>query len=205
MRYYICILLFWLSAEYAFGQLKIVKQAKLTPSNEEVAEFIKLNKFDYALIHWGTSNWVSIKDTFYCLIKQHRKYYLAKIVSTAITGGTPVDHLTISQKELKKSQVDSLFKILKVDSAFYYTQKQLNKLPEEGCSWSKDGETYSNNIMDGGDAYLTNFSKGKMLSLQKYAPQYLFENCTPHVPEFKMLKGMINTYNKLTQAVEHGL
>ncbi|RYY18899.1 MAG: hypothetical protein EOP41_10235, partial [Sphingobacteriaceae bacterium] len=200
MRHYICILLFWLSADYAFGQLKIVKQAKLTPSSSEVAEFIKLNKFDYALIHWGTSNWVSIKDTFYCLIKQHRKYYLAKIVSIAITGKTPVDHLTVLQKELKKSQADSLFKVLKVDSAFYYTQKQLNKLPEEGCIWSEDGKTDGFNIMDGGIMYMTQFSEGKMLSLQKYAPKYLLEHCAPHVPEFKMLKGLVNTTDKLTEA-----
>jgi hypothetical protein len=130
---------------------------------------------------------------------------LAKIISAAISGPRHVDHLTLSQRELKKGQADSLFRILKVDSAFYYTQQQFNFLQQKGCSWSKDGKIYDNKISDGGVVYLTQFSKGKILTLQQYAPKYYLEHCAPFVSEFKILKGLVNTDDKLTEAVIHKL
>jgi hypothetical protein len=55
-------------------------------------------------------------------------------------------------------------------------------------------------IMDAATTYLVQIKAGKTDVLTFYAANQYLESCYPYVPKFGILKGYVNTANRLSQA-----
>lgn len=184
---------------FCFGQLKLKTQNRIEPTEKGVLEFIKKNNFDFALMNWTTTNWLGINDQFCGFFKQNKKYYIAKIISTAIPPRNEFTPLKISVRRLKKNEATQLIDLLQLDSAFKYKQYDFDRIPEY-CTYVSNGDTINLSLFDYNTFHLMKFSDGETRYLKKYAADYLLENCGPFIKEFKNLRGFVNSFQQLIKA-----
>lgn len=183
-------------------QLKIKNKDSLQCIEPSVEKFVVENNFDEALVAWTSSNWMSLKSKFYALIKQKNKYYLAQFTSTFNENSIRNQKraLEIRSQKLKPSEISKLYGNLDIDQAFKYSQKDLNKLPEN-CTFYTDSDSIVIGVYDLNYYHLLRLSNSKTQSIYKYAPDYLLKHCAPFLSEYKILEGFVNTFDQLTELV----
>lgn len=187
-----------LSISCCFGQLKIDTLQMPKPETESVINFVKHNNFDYALVLWYTSNWITPGHSFYCFIKQNKQWYLVHIsspISPQLTS--PYNKIVIKETALDKQKAENIYGILNPDAAFRYTQDEFNKLPQTCTYKLNDKQIRIYEIMDAGTNHLIMLDGKKITSLEFYAPDHLIENCGKYIPKLHQLDGFISTSHKL--------
>lgn len=195
---FLLLLLLSFNIGSAFSQLQIEENSKIhiAHSADELVKFTKANHFDYALMSWYTSDWISISDEVYCLFKQRNNWYLAKISRTIRSSIEPVKY-EIKQRKLNDLQADSVRSKLNPQSAFKYTLADFKKLPPS-CQYQKDGKTTGLlSVADAGTSHLLQVDKQEVKSIYFYAADEYLDRCYPYVKEFGILKSLVNTVNQL--------
>jgi hypothetical protein len=182
----------------SYGQLRIDTKQKLNYSHQSIIDLVNNNHFEYALISWGTSTWLRTDCDFKCLLKQNGKWYLAFVSRLLVPQPEALDEgIKVKERQLTQTQADSILKIVKPDSAFRYTQADLDKLPPS-CSYMKDGKPaglYA--IYDAGTSFLMQLSNNKIQLLSYYAAENYLSSCYPYLKEFGILKGLVNTTQQM--------
>lgn len=207
MKYYLSILITCLSASLCYGQLNLVTQQPITTDTASVCSFLKNNRLDYALVAWHSSNWESFDQSFFCLIRQAKQWYLVTLKSpemevSRVTGIKKLSNLKTSQVVLTKRQIDSITRALKPDSGFRYTQADLNRLPSVG-TYFKDGEKQEYSIVDADVYHLIRYDHGKVTYLTYYAPADFLQDVYPYNPIYGILKGFVNTTDGLAKVTKN--
>ena len=202
MKYLLCIAFISLFYNCSYAQLVLNDQIQIEHNDKlnSLAKYIAYHKFDYALVSWSTSTWINSYDEFLCLFIKNDKYSLVQIKSSTYQPVGFPNKLFIKQKPLIKEQADSLLKVLKTDSTFYYKQADFDKLPDE-CIYKKDGKIYTSSIMDAGTSHLARFVGSRTEYLTTYAADFHIENCYPYAPEYGILKAFVNTIRHLSISV----
>ena len=126
----------------ASGQLKVNSTGKLKPDTLSVKQFIKQNKFSYALVAWSTSNWFSLTHSYYLLAKQGGKSYLA-LIKSDYKGN--IEHKNVTSQLLTTNEAASIMSVLQPDVNFLYSQEQFDNL-ENGCKHVEDGVVFIGTI-----------------------------------------------------------
>lgn len=180
----------------AAGQLKVNSSCKLKPDTLSVKQFIKQNNFSYALAAWSTSNWFSLTDSYYLLIKQEGKSYLA-LIKSDYKGNIELE--SVRSRVLTTNETASIMSILQPDVNFLYSQEQFDNLGN-GCKHVEAGIIFYRTIADGGYFNLLQYSGSDFQTIKAYAPAFYLENCIQYEPAFGILKGLVNTYTKLQEA-----
>jgi hypothetical protein len=183
---FFCIIAFFLVGS-AYGQIKPNHVAQLKEnylSEESFKSFVNENKFEYALLAYGSSGWGSFGSSYSGLVKKNAKWYLAQINYSTIH---PNKGFTIKQKKLLPNQIDSLWLELKPDSAFLFTRKELIHVLVN-CRYS---------IVDAGGISLAEFSNGEVKMFGMDAPEEYLKHCSPAFSEILRVTGFINTSRKL--------
>lgn len=196
---FLLLLLLSFSCGRAFSQLQIEEKSKvhIAHSVDDLVGFAKTNQFDYALMGWYTSTWMSVTDEVYCLFRQQNTWYLAKISRTI--GGLMTEPIryAVKQRKLNDIEADSVRLILNAPLAFRYNLVDFDKLPSS-CQYQKDGKTTGLiDVQDAATFHLLQISNQEIKSIYYYAPDEYLNRCYPYVKEFGILKGLVNTVSKL--------
>lgn len=184
-----------------FAQLKVKNDVIIKPTKESVENFIHVNNFDYAIISWYTSTWMSSYDRFSGLVKQNGTWFLIKI-SNPRYGLSGKSRMDIKSKSLNAQELKTVLDSAKIDSAFLYSQDQLSALPDK-CSYIKDGKPAGlYQIIDAATFHLAKYEQKEYKFLSYYAPKNYLSSCYPYFPEFGILKGLVNTCDFLAKVTD---
>lgn len=196
-RILFAVVLFGISNQ-AFSQLKLYKEYGVEIMGS-LEVFLEKNDFEYAIAAHSPSQRLTGSKTFTCLAKQSDIWYLFQISGPYTLS--PVAQLrvrpVVRQKMLSASEIDSVMKIIQPDVGMKYSQQDLNALPKscESVSYGKKGTFCC--LSDAGTIYLAERSAEKVVSLSFYGAGTYIMKCLPLNPEFEILNGMVNTFQKL--------
>ncbi len=196
----IFIATFFLSTgSYAQIELKNDTRKFLTPQVDSIEQFIKLNKIDYALITYSTSNWISLDDIFYGIIRKKRDYYLMRLANLDVYAKKP--EFKINQKKLTALEAQIYLKEIASSEAFKFSNEDYLKV-SQSCTVIQGTDTVEEQIYDDSTLYIFEYTKNSKKGINTYAPSFFLKNCYPSNPEYGILKGFVNTYTKLTELVK---
>ncbi len=184
----------------AYTQIDVRNDTRkfLVPEVDSLEKFVKLNKIDYALLTYSTSNWISIDYGFYGIIKKGQEYYLIRLINIDYFTKKPI--LKVNQKKLAELEAKTYLKEIASAEAFKFSKEDYHKLPEY-CPIKGDTINYES-IKDGGTSHIFEHTKTSKKGIDTYAPSFYLERCYPFNQEYGILKGFVNTYDKLTELVE---
>jgi hypothetical protein len=192
------VLLLGISSQ-TFSQLKLYREHGVEIMGS-VELFLERSNFEYALLSYSTSTWITAPRTFSGVVKQHNNWYLLQMSERSVvypdTGPLRARPL-VRQKPLTDEQADSILAILMPDEGMRYTQGELNTLPTSCESVSRGVKGTFYGVSDNPTYYLFERSYGLTVSRSFYAADTYIQKCLPLNPEFKILKGMMNTVQKL--------
>ena len=182
-----------------FSQLKLYKEYGVEIMGS-VEAFLERNNFEYALVSHSTSNWITAHRVFSGIVKQDNSWYLLQMSERSVvypaTGPLRVRPL-VRQKQLTAEQADSILAILKPKEGMRHSQEELNALPSRCESVSRGVRGTYYGVTDNPTYYLFERSGGLTVSRSFYAADTYLQKCLPLNPEFKILKGMVNTFQVL--------
>jgi hypothetical protein len=166
LKIVIPVLILWFSMPQRVGQVLVADA--LEPTKESVLEFIISNKFDYALIGWSTSNWMSFEDRYSCFVKKNNQSFLVKVTITKPATASNKNGVQVTPKQLNNTEASKLLKKLNISGGIRYSQEQIDSIPMD-CSFYR--------IHDSGQVHLMEYFNQKVKALDYYAPKYFLENC----------------------------
>lgn len=197
MKKLILSIVFSLALISAWGQISFKKTDILLNYKEDrLVKFIGANHIKYALVAWAEGPW-SLKDDYTLLIEKHHKWHLVQISAGDIVLTERKRSVEIKQRELKKEEVNGLLDSLQIDTAFRYSQKEFDAVPE-ACEYELNGEKVFIKITDINYLNLMRFSGKKIEKLTRYGANYYLQNCYPYEPKYNIFLGFVHTYNMLT-------
>lgn len=195
------IVVFFLNTA-AFAQIKIKDDTRkfLIPHVDSLEKFIQLNKIDYALVTYSTSNWIGFDYIFYAVVRKKKAYYLMRWANLDYFRKNA--KLKINQKKLIVSEAEKLLKEIAPDEIFKFSDMDYRKLPSN-CTVIQGTDTLiQGGIYDINTLHVFEHIKNAKKHIGVYAPHFYLENCYPYNPEYGILKGFVNAYDKLTQLVK---
>ena len=185
---------------YAQITIKNDTRKLLLPEVDSLEKFMKLNEIDYALITYSTSNWISLDYIFYGIIKKKKEYYLMRLANLDVLGKKPI--LKSNQKKLTTLEAQAYLKEIAPAEAFKFSNQDYQKLPMS-CKVIYGTDTITETgIYDNNTSHIFEYTKDSKKLIDAYDPFYYLEKCYPLNPEYGILKGFVNTYDKLTELVE---
>ncbi|MGB4775455.1 MAG: hypothetical protein WBP45_09805 [Daejeonella sp.] len=171
----------------------------LVPEVDSLEKFIKLNKIDYALITYSTSNWISIDYIFYAIIQKKKEYYLMRLANLDVFTKSPT--LKVNQKKITTLEAQAYFKEIASVVAFKFSNQDYHELPES-CTMINGADTVEERVVDAVTLHIFEHTKTSKKGIDAYNPSFYLEKCYPSNTEYVILKGFVNTYEKLTELVE---
>lgn len=184
-----------------FSQLNLYKEQGVERMGS-VDSFLEKNNFEYAVVAYSTSSRGLGESRFSCLVKQEGSWHLLQI-STA-SRSAPVAELrprpVIKQKKLTISQADSLLRIIEPQEGMKHTQEEFYALPSTCETEFRGRKGIAGGVSDAATYHLAEKSDRGVILLNFYAPDFYLRNCLPLNTEFKILTGMVNSFDKLTSA-----
>lgn len=86
--------------------------------------------------------------------------------------------------------------------AFKFTEQDYRNLPRD-CTIINGIDTVNVNVIyDAGSLNIFQYTKNSKIVIEAHNPFYYLKNCYPYNPEFGILKGFVNTYEKITELVQ---
>jgi hypothetical protein len=193
------VAIFLSTGVYAQVEIKNDTRKFLLPETDSLEIFMKLNKIDYALITYSTSNWISLDHIFYGIIRKKREYYLVRLANLDVHAKKP--ELKVNQKKLTIVEVQTYLKEIASNEAFKFSNEDYLKV-SQSCKVIHGTNTVEEQTYDDSTLYIFEYTKNSKKSINTYAPSFFLEKCYPYNPEYGILKGFVNTYDKLTDLVE---
>lgn len=182
----------------AFSQLVLTHENGSIPMGS-VELFLKRNSFDYAIAAESTSPWIADSKMFTCLVKQERSWFLFQISQPQAHSSVPGLRVKPIVKQLKLSrlQADSLLKIIKPEEGMKYSQEELYKLPSKCEVVYGEKKALFFGVSDAATYHLAERSADKVVAISFYAPYVYLEKCQELNGQFKILTGLLNSFEKL--------
>ncbi len=196
---FLAVLLF---STTAYAQVKIIPETRklLVPEVDSLQKFMQLNKIDYALTTYSTSNWFSLDYIFYALVKKKKAYYLMRLANLEYFRKNA--KLKINQKKLNRIEAQTYLKLMAPADAFKHSNEDYLKV-SQSCKVIQGTDTLEEYIYDVNTLYILEYTKKiSTKNINAYAPHFYLQNCYPYNPEYGILKDFVNTYDKLTELVE---
>lgn len=182
-----------------FSQLNLYKEYGVEKMGS-IESFLEDNDFEYAILATSTSSRMFGERKFSCLANQKGSWYLFQI-SASSTFASVVElrvRPIIKQKKLTSSQADSLLSIIEPKEGMKYTQEDFYTLPSTCESEYRGRKGKAGGVSDAATYHLTEKSDKGIISLSFYAADFYLRNCLPLNPQFKILTGMVNSFDHLT-------
>lgn len=196
---FISVCFFSTTTTYAQLVIKNDTRKFLVPEADSLEKFIELNKLDYALITYSTSNWIALDYIFYAMVKKKQSYYLMRLANLDVYAKKPT--LKINQKKIKKSEAQEYLRKIASNEAFKFSYQEYHNLPTY-CTVINGNDTINyTGIFDNNTLHIFKYTKTSKSLISYYDPFYYLEKCYPHNQEYGILKGFVNTYDKLTELV----
>lgn len=195
---FLAVLLF---STIANAQIKIMPETRklLVPEVDSLEKFMKLNKIDYSLTTYSTTNWISLDNIFYAIVRKKKAYYLMRWANLDLYAKKSI--LKINQKKLNRIEAQTYLKLMAPADAFKHSNEDYRKFSQP-CRIIQGTDTIVEKIYDDYTLYIYEFSKNSKKSINTYAPSFFLQNCYGYFPEYGILKDFVNTYDKLTELVE---
>ncbi len=191
--------LFFNTATYAQLDIKTETRKLLIPKADSLEKFLALNKIDYALMTYSTSNWIALEHVFYAIVKEKGVYYLMRFANLDVYGKKP--ELKVNQKKLTKIKAREYLEQIASAEAFKFSDLDYHKLPTY-CKVVHGSDTITDTgIDDNNTLNIFQHTKTTKSLISYYDPSYYLEKCYPLNPEYGILKGFVNTYDRLTELV----
>ncbi|MFM6954094.1 MAG: hypothetical protein ACKOWL_03830 [Sphingobacteriaceae bacterium] len=197
----ILVLVVLLLSTTAYAQVKIIPETRklLVPKVDSLQKFMQLNKIDYALTTYSTTNWISLDNIFYAIVKKKQTYYLMRWANLDLYAKKPI--LKINQKKLNRIEAQTYLKLIAPTDAFKHSNEDYRKFSQP-CTIIHGTDTIVEKIYDDYTLYIYEFNKNYKKSINTYAPSFYLQNCYGSFPEYGILKDFVNTYDKLTELVQ---
>lgn len=199
----ILILFLYCFAHSASGQLSISDSSQKALQILDLVEFNRINTIDYAVYTYRYPPDYNEDLPIYAFIEQHGKWYTATFtrVSRSIKplNAQALKPVIYTTKEIAKGRADSLLHELQPDSAFVYTQEQLNKLPLNCESLESGKEIFSDTFWFGGRCYLHKIKGLKESMLSYYIDDFLITACRDTERRAQMLNPFYHTVHGLRE------
>lgn len=183
------------------AQVKILPETRklLVPKTDSLEKFMQLNKIDYALTTYSTTNWISLDNIFYAIVRKKKAYYLMRWANLDLYAKKPI--LKINQKKLNRIEAQTYLKLMAPTDAFKHSNEDYRKFSQP-CTIIHGVDTLQEQIYDDGTLYIYEFDKNSKKCINTYAPSFFLQKCYGYFPEYGILKDFVNTYDKLTELVE---
>ena len=195
--YVIIILLFAINP--AFSQLKLYQENGIVKVRS-IEIFLEKNNFDYAIAAQSASPRMTDGRVISCLVKQGGSWFLFQISEPAVVSSVNALNAkpVVKQVNLSELQADSLLKVIRPEEGMKYSQEELYALPSTCNAVYKGKKVVFGGVSDAAKYHLVEKKGGDVISLSFYAADTYIRNCLPLNPDFKILTGMVNTFEKLT-------